>query len=113
MDMLHKLPQELCGVNINSKSTHEVLGFFGSLNPLSNFYPCSFTYKGKDYHSSEQYIQHMKAEFFGDDSIVNHILNSCTALECKQLSKDIRNYDPETWLPAAKSVCEHGMAAKF
>ena len=112
-DILHKLPTELRGVNLNSKSMEHVLGFFGSLNPLSNFYPCSFSYKGHTYHSSKQYIQHMKSEYFDNKNTSAQILNSETALECKQLACEIHNYDPQSWLPAAKSVCEQGIAAKF
>ena len=112
-DTLHKLPTELHGINLNSKTTKDVLGFFGSLNPLSHFHPCKFTHKGITYHSSKQFIQHMKAEFFEDEPIATQILSSTLALECKQLSKDIRDYDLETWLPTSKTVCEDGIAAKF
>ena len=112
-DTLHQLPPELHGINLNSKSTQEILGFFRSLNPLSNFHPCKFTYKDVTYHSSEQFIQHMKAEFFEDKGAVEQILQSSSAIECKQLSREIHNYDSTTWLPAAKSICEHGIACKF
>ena len=112
-ETLHKLPENLSGVNLNSKSTDCVLGFFGSLNPLSNFHPCQFTYKGISYHCSEQYIQHMKSKFFDDTSTAAQILKCETALECKQLSRDISNYDHESWAPAAKAICEQGIATKF
>ena len=112
-DTLHCLPVELRGINLNSKSTQDVLGFFGSLNPLSNFYPCKFTHKGHTYHSSEQLIQHMKAEFFEDTNISGQILNSKSVIECKQLSREIQNYDQHTWLLAAKTICEQGIAEKF
>ena len=55
----------------------------------------------------------MKAEFFEDKNISDQILNSKSAIECKQLSREIQNYDQHTWLPAAKSICEQGIANKF
>ena len=55
----------------------------------------------------------MKSEFFDDVGTAAQILKCETALECKQLSKEISNYDHESWAPAAKVVCEQGIAAKF
>ena len=55
----------------------------------------------------------MKVKFFEDESTASQILNSTTALESKQLSKEICDYDQETWLPASKVICEDGIAAKF
>ena len=60
INTLHKLPKELSNFNISSRSNNNVLGFFGKMNPLSNFYPCTFTHSGKSFHSSEQYIQYRK-----------------------------------------------------
>ena len=36
-----------------------------------------------------------------------------TALECKQLSKDIVNYDPNDWRERAGQLCDAGIEAKF
>ena len=79
VDTLYKLPLDLSGVNLNSKATDQVLGFFSSLNLLSNFHPCKFTHKGITYHSFEQFIQHMKSEFFDDKATSQKILNCTTA----------------------------------
>ena len=55
---LYQLPEEINGFKATSKTEGDVLGFFGELNPFSNFHPAPFTINGQKYHSSEQCIQH-------------------------------------------------------
>ena len=66
VDSLHKLPDELQGHDISSSTDESTFGFFGSINPLSNFHQMEYTFKGKTFHSSEQLIQYKKAKFFKD-----------------------------------------------
>ena len=66
-ETLHRLPDDLKGPAISSKSDSKTFRFFSSLNPLSNFHPATFSLNGCNYSSSEQMIQHKKAEYFGDD----------------------------------------------
>ena len=40
-------------------------------------------------------------------------MECATALECKQWSKEIINYDPDTWKENACEMCEPGIKAKF
>ena len=110
---LHALPAPLSGFNATSKSDENVLGFFGELNPLSNFHAAPFTVGTTNYHSSEQYIQHMKSELFKDTTTSTAILASSSAFECKQLSRDITNYNRDTWLDRAKELSTPGIRAKF
>ena len=42
---IDKLPEELNSFKCTSKETQSALGFFGELNPLSNFYNCEFQYQ--------------------------------------------------------------------
>ena len=93
--------------------TNNIIGFFGELNPLSNFHLAPFNINGVNYHSSEQYIQHQKCIVFGDKELKNLILKAETALECKILSHDITNYDPERWKLTAKASCTPGILVKF
>ena len=55
-----KLPDKLHPTKITSKQSDTMHGFFGELNPLSNFHPAPFCLNGKQFHSSEQYIQYQK-----------------------------------------------------
>ena len=63
---MDRLPKSLKPVNVTSKSNDTVFGYFGEINPLSNFYPSEFTMGDKTFHCSEQYIQWKKAELFKD-----------------------------------------------
>ena len=63
---LHQLPTEINGFEATTKKGVGVTCFFGELNPLSNFHPVKVEHDGYIYHSSEQLIQHKKAQLFGD-----------------------------------------------
>ena len=112
-DNLNDLPAEISGFKVTSKENSEIIGFFGELNPLSNFHKCVFKVDGIWYHSSEQYIQHKKAEYFSDRQSALRILTAESAIECKQLARDIRNYDVTKWKEVAESECFEGILKKF
>ena len=113
IENLDQLPEKLNVFNITSRSNETTMGFFGELNPLSNFYKANFVCENTQYHCSEQYIQHRKADYIGDQITSNKILNSTTALECKQISSGIRNYDKRQWEKVAKNICKPGLKSKF
>ena len=112
-ETLDQLPPDLNTFTVTSVSNSECIGFFGELNPLSNFHPATFTCDGKSFHSSEQYIQWKKAELFNDTHTANSILSSSTALECKNLATNIKNFDKPKWDSSAKSICSPGIYCKF
>ena len=113
VDTLNKLLEELNVFNLMTKINSDTIGFFGELNPLSNFHPASFYVNGTHYTSSEQFIQHAKAILFKDYSTTRKILNASSALECKELSKDIDKYSKELWEKEAKKCCKIGIKEKF
>ena len=113
VNTLHKLPDELSASNISSTSDENTFGFFGLINPLSNFYPTKFEFNGNIFHSSEQYIQYTKAKHFGDDECARNILSTKNALECKEVAKGITGFDYMRWKEQAKSLCKEGICAKF
>ena len=66
-----------------------------------------------NYISSEQLIQANKAKFFGNLETYNQILCCSTSLECKNLSKLIRNVDESKWEEEAGNICLPGIRTKF
>ena len=96
-----------------SKSNETILGFFGELHPFSNFHPCKFSCEGADYNSSEQFIQAKKAEYFKDDIARECILSAEDAQDCKEIARDINNFDKREWITVAESLCEPGISQKF
>ena len=110
---LHKLPKELNAFKISSKTDDTTVGFFGQLNPLSNFYDAPFKHEGILFHSSEQWIQYQKAIFAKDIESCNKILASKTAIECKILANQISEVDVDAWNEVAKQRCMPGIVCKF
>ena len=110
---LHTLPDDLDSTKLCSKTNEEVLAFFGELHPFSNFHQSSFSLEGNIFHSSEQYIQWKKACFFGDIAAQENLLNSEDALECKNIVRDIRDFNRANWNSSAEEQCFEGIKQKF
>ena len=113
VNMLNQLPDKLNSFKVTSKEDENTVGFFGEINPLSNFYPSSFTHKGTKYISSEQFIQANKAKYFGNYDRQSMILGCTTSSECKNLAKQIRNVNDSKWDEVAGNICYPGIQAKF
>ena len=73
---LHTLRDDLDTESATSKSDENAIGFFGEIQPFSNFHPCKFSHDDIDYNSSEQFIQARKAEYFKDDVAMARILTA-------------------------------------
>ena len=63
MSNIHNLPDDLNAFKVASKEDGRIVGYFGELNPLSNFFHAKFTLDGHTFIWSEQYIQASKADF--------------------------------------------------
>ena len=113
VDTLDSLPEDLNSQRLTSEKSENALGFFGELNYFSNFHACKFEHEGATYHSAEQFIQREKALYFKNASIAEQLLSTTTPLQCKELSKNIVNFDHEKWLNHAKIACEPGIFHKF
>ena len=113
-DNLHDLPTDINRYSATSKISeeHNVIGFFGELNPLSNFHPTPFTIHGQKYHSTEQFIQQQKCIVFGDKESEAAIMTTKTALECKIISREIKNFDHERWKQIAKASLYSGYSCQ-
>ena len=110
---LHTLPVDLDTVASTSKSNDTAYGFFGELHPFSNFHPCKFSWDGTEYNSSKQFIQTKKAEYFDDDIARERILAAEDAQDCKEIARDINNFDKREWSSVAERLCEPGISQKF
>ena len=113
VNTLNQLPEELNVFKVTTKENADTIGYFGEINPLSNFYPAPFIYDGVQYLSSEQFIQASKAKYFGDADTYNQIMGCSTSLECKRASRLIRNVDIARWENVAGNICQPGIRAKF
>ena len=110
---LHEFPQNLSTHTVSSMQSSTHYGFFGELNPLSNFHPAVFNHDGLTYTSSEELIQATKAKFCDDQDTFARIMASKSPLECKNLGKEITNCNTSNWNKSAKEFCYPGILAKF
>ena len=110
---LEKLPKSLKPINVTSRSNSTIFGYFGGLNPLSNFFPAPFTYEGKAYHCSEQFIQRQKALLFKDKTALKRIEHATTGHQCKIEGQNITNINNEEWENKARDLCLPGIRQKF
>ena len=110
---MHTLPKSLKPVNVSSKNNQTVYGYFGELNPLSNFYRAPFTLGDKNFHCSEQFIQWKKAELFKDKTVMKRIDRAWTGQQCKEEGRNISNYKSNIWEKMAKKLCKPGIKQKF
>ena len=110
---LQSLPADLNEFKCTSRENSDTIGFYGELNPMSNFYNCEFMVNKVRFHSSEQMIQFNKVKHFGDHVTMSQILYADTPLECKQLSRDIVNFNEDNWRQVAKNMCQEGINEKF
>ena len=110
---LHKLPKNIDRYHSTSKRNKDVIGFFGELNPFSNFHEVSFEMDNVTFHSTEQWIQYQKAKLFGDNEIGEKIMKTTKAIECKKLSYDIEDYKENEWKENIEKLCYRGIKAKF
>ena len=110
---LHKLPDELNVFTITTRSNDTTLGFFGELNPLSNFHPAAFVYNDVHYTTSEQFIQHQKALYFGDHQTATQIITTESPADCKAIGSDVLNFNQDCWDAVAKEICKPGIRQKF
>ena len=113
LNNLHQLPDDLNCFKVTSKQNDHCVGFFGSLNPLSNFHHAAFTLDGIDYISAEQFIQSKKAEYFNDRRAYDLIIGCSTSLDCKKSARQIKGFDRNLWEANAKACCMPGIRAKF
>lgn len=80
---------------------------------LSNWYPSTFTLKGIDFSSMEQYMMHRKAICFDDDKVAAQILATEDVAEIKALGRLVSGYDENLWNGVRQIVVYEGLLAKF
>ena len=113
VDTINTLPKSLKPDKVSSRSNDNVYGYFGELNPLSNFHFAPFTHDNIHYHCTEQLIQCKKAELFKDHTLVTKIMNAKTGYACKELGQQVSNFKQDKWSKKAKSMCCDGIKQKY
>ena len=109
VESLSRLPTDLAPYKTTQINSNTCTIFHGQHSPLSNFHYSPFTINDQEFQTAEKYIQYQKACYFNDQETAEKILISKDPFESKTLSRNIANYDNESWKHIAKSVCYPGI----
>ena len=90
---------------------------------FSQWFPCKFTEKVIDednqtageieYHCAEQYMMAHKALLFQDNETFAKICKVKTAKECKELGRQVKNFDQKVWDEYKEEIVVVGNYYKF
>ena len=80
---------------------------------FSQWYDCRFEVDGVQYHTTEQYMMASKARLFGDDGVLNEIMEAPTPFEYKNLGRKIRGFVANVWDANKYDIVVKGNKAKF
>lgn len=94
-----------------SVSNDEFVAFWGSC--FSNFFSTHFYLDKRYWTTSEKYFMYMKAITFGDEEIAEKILKTDNPKECKNLGRQVKNFNSEEWDKIKEEVMYKAVKAKF
>lgn len=85
--------------------------FYGGV--FSQWYPCKLLINEVEYNCAEQYMMAMKAQLFGDLTMLDAIMKSTDPSEQKALGKKVQGFDVRTWEAVARDVVMRANLSKF
>lgn len=94
-----------------SISNDEYVAFWGSC--FSNFFPTRFYLDGRYWTTSEKYFMYTKAITFGDKEVAEKILKTDNPKECKNLGRQVKNFNSEEWDSVKEEIMYKAVKAKF
>ena len=77
------------------------------------WYPHLFMVNGRKYDTAEQYMMSEKALLFGDLDSYSAIMNEPSPKICKQLGRQVKNFDSAIWNESFKEIIFHGNLGKL
>ena len=80
---------------------------------FSQWYPSPFTVEGRTYRTAEHWMMAEKARLFGDEEAVVRILRAETPKEAKELGRQVKGFDAETWEQHGYGMVVAGNRHKF
>lgn len=80
---------------------------------FSQWYDCRFEVDGILYHTTEQYMMASKARLFGDDEMLQKIMEASTPFDYKKLGRKVRGFVAEEWDARKYDIVVKGNKAKF
>lgn len=87
--------------------------FWGKDDPLSNWHPAPFEYKGKTFAQTEQFMMYCKASLFGDTSMAEKILGETNPKINKSQGREVSGFDKSIWNEKCRNYVYIGNREKF
>ncbi|EPY09815.1 NADAR family protein [Paenibacillus sp. chi10] len=87
----------------------------GSINQscFSQWWTASFTVDGHKYSCTEQYMMAEKARLFGDNEMLEAIMNAKHPKQMKAFGRAVKRFDNEVWSRECYDIVKRGNFAKF
>ncbi len=99
-------------IKIEDRVTDTHVYFWGDPT-LSNWGPAEFKYKDNHFWNSEQAFMWEKATCFSDFETAKEILKTKNPREAKDLGRQVKNYNEETWAKYRYDAMREVCIAKF
>jgi ribA/ribD-fused uncharacterized protein len=97
---------------MGSRFLDDMVTFFGSQSPFSNFHPAPFRWKGYVVKTSEHAFMLEKALMF-EPSKARAVVNARTPQEVKRIGRAIQNFDSVKWDENRYGIMVEILKAKF
>ena len=92
------------------------IGFWGTSGKygcFSNFYPCKFSFEGRQFNCTEQAFMWVKAVTFNDWDVAGKIIAESNPVTIKALGRMVKNYDDARWNSIRYDVMKAVNMAKY
>ena len=80
---------------------------------FSQWYSKPFVINGRKYYTAEQYMMSEKALLFGDLDSYKAIMSESNPKVCKQLGRQVKNFDSQIWNSSFREIIFHGNLGKL
>ncbi len=80
---------------------------------LCQWHSCSFHVDNVTYSNCEQFMMAQKALLFEDIEVYNKVLKTSKPKDCKELGRQVKNFNSSTWDKEKYSIVVRGNMAKF
>ncbi|WP_438432722.1 NADAR family protein [Gorillibacterium sp. sgz500922] len=80
---------------------------------FSQWWMCRFTVEGTEYSCAEQFMMAEKARLFGDDEMLESILQAKHPKEMKAYGRAVRHFDKAIWEKECYGIVKRASLAKF
>ncbi len=87
--------------------------FFGADDPLSNWHPARFVYRGMPFVCVEQFMMYCKARLFDDMATAGRIMAATHPSDHKRLGREVRPFDNAVWMEKCEGYVRVGCREKF